>query len=77
MKDIIRKYTNGEVTVVWEPAKCIHSTICFNGLPEVFDPDKRPWVSIDGAGTERIVEQVKACPSGALSFFMNADKNAG
>ena len=67
------KYTNGEVTVVWKPKTCIHSTICWKGLIEVFDPREKPWVKMDGAGTERIVEQVKKCPSGALSYFMNDD----
>lgn len=73
--NVIKHYTNGEVTVVWEPARCIHSTICFRGLPAVFNPRERPWVKPEGATTERIVEQVKACPSGALSFFMNAEGN--
>jgi uncharacterized Fe-S cluster protein YjdI len=71
MKDVIKKYSNGEVTIIWQPAKCIHSTICFNGLPEVFDPNKRPWVAIDGASTDKIIAQVKECPSGALAFQMN------
>jgi uncharacterized Fe-S cluster protein YjdI len=71
MADNIRKYTNGEVTVVWQPAVCIHSRVCFSNLPEVFDPGKRPWVTIDGASTERIVAQVSRCPSGALSLFRN------
>ncbi|MBX7126668.1 MAG: (4Fe-4S)-binding protein [Cyclobacteriaceae bacterium] len=73
MKDIVKKYTNGEVTVVWKPDLCVHSTICFKGLGEVFDPRKRPWVNPEGAATEKIVEQVKKCPSGALSHYLNRD----
>lgn len=68
------KYSNGEVTVVWKPDVCIHSAICFRGLHDVFDPKKRPWININGATTERIVDQVSKCPSGALSYFMNADQ---
>ncbi|HEV7620162.1 MAG TPA: (4Fe-4S)-binding protein [Flavisolibacter sp.] len=64
-------YTNGEVTVVWQPKLCIHSAKCFHGLPDVFDPKKKPWVNIAGAGTLQIIEQVKLCPSGALSFYLN------
>ena len=71
-KDTI-KYTNGEVTVVWKPKICQHSTICWKGLIQVFDPRERPWIKMDGATTERIIEQVKKCPSGALSYFMNED----
>lgn len=73
MKDITKKYTNGEVTIVWKPDTCIHSAICFKGLGEVFDPQKRPWITPEGASTERIIDQVKKCPSGALSYYLNAD----
>ena len=70
------KYTNGEVTVVWKPDTCIHSRICWTELREVFDPAKRPWVNIEGSTTERIIEQVRKCPSGALSYFMNNETTA-
>jgi uncharacterized Fe-S cluster protein YjdI len=73
MKDITKKYTNGEVTIVWKPDLCVHSAICFKGLGEVFDPKKRPWITPEGSTTEKIVAQVKKCPSGALSYYMNKD----
>ena len=79
MKDITKHYSNGEVTVGWKPALCIHSKICWqdtNGLPEVFHPATRPWITPEHSDTARIIEQVKKCPSGALSFFLNADKPA-
>lgn len=66
-----RKYTNNDITVIWQPEMCMHSTICFKGLIEVFDPRKRPWVNMEGATTERIIEQIRKCPSGALSYVMN------
>lgn len=69
------KYSNGEVTVVWKPKVCIHSTLCWKGLIEVFNPKERPWIKMDGATTERIIEQVKKCPSGALSYYMNNEIN--
>lgn len=71
---IKREYSNGEVTVVWQPALCTHSTLCWRALPEVFDPKKRPWVNAQAASTEQIVAQVKKCPSGALNYFMNKEK---
>ncbi|OEK09043.1 hypothetical protein A8C32_14235 [Flavivirga aquatica] len=69
----IKEYSNNVVTVVWEPKKCIHSAICAKGLPEVFQPKDRPWIKIDAASTNNIIEQVKKCPSGALSYYMNAE----
>ena len=70
-----KEYTNGEVTVVWEAEKCIHSAICVKGLPNVFNPNARPWIKIDAASTEDLVSQVKKCPSGALSFYMNNESD--
>jgi uncharacterized Fe-S cluster protein YjdI len=71
MENITKKYDNGEITIVWKPAVCIHSTKCFRGLPNVFDPRKRPWVTPAGTETARIIEQINMCPSGALSYFKN------
>lgn len=75
LKNIEKKYSNGEITVVWKPGTCIHSENCFRGLPQVFDPSKCPWITIDGATTEQIKAQVDKCPSGALSWFY--DKQDG
>lgn len=67
MKDIVKRYSDGEVTVIWQPSLCKHTGICFRGLPQVFDPRRRPWVILEGTRTEDIVKQVERCPSGALS----------
>jgi uncharacterized Fe-S cluster protein YjdI len=64
-------YTNGEVTIIWKPDLCIHSGNCVKGLGEVFKPKENPWIDPTKAGTEQIIDQVKKCPSGALSFEMN------
>ena len=74
-RDIIKRYTNGEVTVIWQPSLCVHSAICFRGLPAVFDPRRRPWVVLDGHASDAIVTQVEECPSGALSFERVAGKS--
>jgi len=66
-----KEYTNGEITVIWQPESCIHSRLCWQGLIEVFDPRERPWIKMDGAATEKIAEQVDKCPSGALSYYRN------
>jgi uncharacterized Fe-S cluster protein YjdI/CDGSH-type Zn-finger protein len=72
LKDITKKYTNGEVTILWKPSLCAHSGNCFRGLPEVFKPAERPWITPEGATTEKMISQVKQCPSGALSYIMNS-----
>jgi len=74
MKEVTKHYTNGEVTVVWKNSLCTHSANCVRGLPTVFNSREQPWIKPEGANTEQIIEQVKKCPSGALSYFMNEDK---
>lgn len=67
------KYNNNEVTVVWKPEVCIHSAICVKGLPGVFDATRKPWIDLGQANTSAIIEQVRKCPSGAISYIMNND----
>ena len=74
MTQTTHKYSNDEVTIVWQPHLCIHSGNCFGGLPEVFKPKEKPWITPEGSTTEKIIAQVKKCPSGALSYFMNEDE---
>ncbi|MFK8005920.1 MAG: (4Fe-4S)-binding protein [Saprospiraceae bacterium] len=73
---IVKKYSNREITVVWEPSKCVHVGNCVRGLPEVFDAKAKPWVNIEGADTKSIINQVKDCPSGALSILENVNPEA-
>jgi len=68
------KYPNNNITVIWKPDICIHSTKCWRELIAVFNPKDKPWIKMDGANTERIIEQVKRCPSGALSFILNEEQ---
>lgn len=74
-KEIIKEYSNDDITVVWKPKTCIHSKKCWKELLQVFDPRNRPWVNMEGASTEKIKKQVKGCPSGALSYRSNATES--
>ena len=68
---MIKEYSNGEVTIAWEPSKCIHSMVCISGLPMVFKPKEKPWVQPEKATSEELVQRVTKCPSGALSIRYN------
>jgi putative redox protein len=61
--------SNNEITVVWKPELCQHSTRCFTQLPEVFNPRIKKWINPNGASLEKIIEQVKKCPGGALTIL--------
>ena len=67
-KDIIKRYSNGEITVVWQPSLCVHSGYLRARAAEGVRSARRPWVILDGFDTETIVNQVERCPSGALSI---------
>jgi uncharacterized Fe-S cluster protein YjdI len=73
MRGFKRKYTNGEITVYWDPALCIHAMTCIDGLPEVFRPGLAPWIDMNAATTDQIRDTVETCPTGAISWKWNAD----
>lgn len=67
-KEIIRKYSNGALTIVWKPRKCIHSEICAKTLPQVYRPREKPWIQADQASKEELIAQIDKCPSAALTY---------
>lgn len=75
--DITKRYSNGEITVVWQPSLCIHSGVCARGMIKVFDPRRRPWIILDDVDSESVVRQVERCPSGALSIERATPEPAG
>ena len=74
MKNIVKKYTNGEVTIDWQPGKCCHSGICVEKNPEVFRPEERPWIKPENSTTQEIIKTLELCPTEALTYYMNSEK---
>jgi uncharacterized Fe-S cluster protein YjdI len=66
-----KHYKNEDITVFWQPEKCIHSANCVRGLRAVFDPGRKPWIEMSAGETDDIIRTVQNCPSGALSFEYN------
>ncbi len=66
-----KKYSNGEITIVWQPDLCIHAGICVRMLPQVYRPRERPWVAPENATTQQLIDQIDRCPSGALGYERN------
>jgi len=71
-----REYTNGEITVKWDSDLCTGLGACKRGLPNVFNPDNRPWVNMAGATSAEIVEQVRQCPTRALLILSKQSEEA-
>jgi uncharacterized Fe-S cluster protein YjdI len=63
-----KRYTNGEITIIWRPELCIHAGICWRTLPQVYRPAERPWVKPEAATTAELVAQIDRCPSKALTW---------
>ena len=73
MKEDIHQYSGEEIEVSYDVQRCIHARECVNGLPEVFDPDKRPWIDPDNADVAELADVITACPTGALHFERTDD----
>lgn len=69
-REIVKEYSNDELTIFWKPKKCIHSGECVKRLPKVYNPKDKPWIKIENGSTEELKQQIQACPSGALSYKM-------
>jgi uncharacterized Fe-S cluster protein YjdI len=74
-RNIIKKYSNGDLTILWEPKKCIHAAICVKSLPKVYNPEINPWIKAENASIEELKTQIDTCPSAALSYEMNNGDN--
>lgn len=64
----MRTYPGNDLTVVWKPEICRHAARCATQLPSVFNPAAKPWVNMEGATSQEIINQVAKCPTGALSI---------
>ncbi len=62
------EYTNREITIIWKPNLCIHAGICVKTLPKVYHPKDKPWIKIENATSEELINQVQLCPSKALTI---------
>jgi uncharacterized Fe-S cluster protein YjdI len=58
-----RAYAAPEVTVFYDRGRCRHYAECVRGLPQVFDPTRRPWIRADLADADTVAEVVRRCPT--------------
>ena len=50
---------------------CSHAGFCTDGLPKVWRMGVEPWIDPDGAVPEKIIDIIRKCPSGALSYSID------
>ena len=68
MNSDINEYPAPGIVVTWEPGRCQHAAECVKGLPQVFSPQKRPWITATEAGVDELVTVIDRCPSFALGY---------
>lgn len=71
MKTNAHTYSSKDLTVTYNPSCCINAGLCFRNLSEVFRTTVIPWIDLEGAEKEKIIAQIKKCPSGALKYLLH------
>ena len=68
--DARESYAGKRIVVHDNRSICAHAGHCTDGLPSVFRQKQEPWIDPDGAAVDAVIDAVRACPSGALSFTL-------
>ena len=71
IKDKRKNYVGKGITIHDNRKICSHAAECVNNSPSVFKLNARPWISPDAAETEEIINTIRKCPSGALSYSVD------
>lgn len=72
VKDKRKDYVDKKITIHDNRRICSHAAECVNNLPSVFKLNSRPWINPDAAEVEEIVDTIRKCPSGALSYSIDS-----
>jgi CDGSH-type Zn-finger protein/uncharacterized Fe-S cluster protein YjdI len=71
IKDKRKSYVGKKITIHDNRRICSHAAECVNNLPSVFRLNARPWIDSDGATVEEMINTIRKCPSGALSYSID------
>jgi CDGSH-type Zn-finger protein/truncated hemoglobin YjbI len=64
-------YKGQQIEIFDNRGICAHSGFCTDRLASVFHVGQEPFVTPSGARLDEIIQCVRACPSGALSYAMD------
>lgn len=71
--DEVLSYKGRELTVLYNRLICSKSYECGRRLQAVFDTERDPWIDPDRGSADAIIDVIRACPSGALSYEKNGE----
>jgi uncharacterized Fe-S cluster protein YjdI/CDGSH-type Zn-finger protein len=66
----LQTYTTPEITVTFDPGRCVHAAECVRGLPQVFDTSRARWIRPERAPAEEVAAVIARCPTGALHYTL-------
>lgn len=66
-----RGYSGSGVKVSFDASLCIHVGECLRLMPEVFDLRSRPWINLENADVQKVIDTVRNCPSSALQYELD------
>ena len=69
-------YKGEKVTILDNRSICAHAGICTDELASVFRLHETPFIEPDGATAEAVIEVIRKCPSGALSYSLDESEPA-
>ncbi len=52
-------YQSSDLQVLCKSQRCVHVAECIRTLPRVFNPLAKPWVRIEAASADAIVQAVE------------------
>jgi CDGSH-type Zn-finger protein/truncated hemoglobin YjbI len=64
-------YKGQQIEIFDNRGICAHSGFCSDRLASVFHVGQEPFVTPSGARLDEIIQSVRACPSGALSYAVD------
>ena len=69
--DGLKNFESPEITVHFNRSICSGAAQCVRNLPAVFKSSGEDWIQPAEASVEEIIETVKMCPSGALTYSID------
>ena len=67
--DSINQASTDEMTLHFDPKRCIHSRQCVLNAPQVFLANvEGPWLHPENDSVEHLVHVAMSCPSGAITY---------
>lgn len=71
MSDEKTKYAGEKINVEWDGRLCIHIAECGYSEGDLFVGGRDPWCKPDLTTVDDVVDVVKRCPTGAITFESN------